>query len=49
MECKSDHTSRAPSANDNTSGVSAILEITHVMHDRNLEYDLQYVLFSGNE
>lgn len=49
MECKSDHTSRAPGANDNASGVSSILEIARVLYEKNLEYDIQFVLFSGEE
>lgn len=49
MEAKSDHISRAPGANDNASGVSAILEIARVLYDKKLECDLQFVLFPGEE
>jgi len=49
MKCKPDHTTRAPGANDNASGVSAILEIARVLYDKKLECDLQFVLFSGEE
>jgi Zn-dependent M28 family amino/carboxypeptidase len=49
METKNDHTSRAPGANDNASGVSATLEIASILYNINLKYDVQFVLFSGEE
>ena len=35
--------------NDNASGVSAILEIARVLYNKKLNYDLQFVFFSGEE
>ena len=49
MENKGDSNSRAPGANDNASGVSAIIEIARVLANENLQHSLQYVLFSGEE
>src|SRR5215216_1038895 len=49
MEDEDDYTSKAPGANDNASGVSAILEIARILYNKKLEYDLQFVLFSGEE
>jgi len=44
-----DSTSRAPGANDNASGVSAILEIARILHKQKLYCSLQFVFFSGEE
>jgi Zn-dependent M28 family amino/carboxypeptidase len=44
-----DSTSRAPGANDNASGVSAILEIARILHKQKLYCNLQFVFFSGEE
>jgi Zn-dependent M28 family amino/carboxypeptidase len=44
-----DFISRSPGANDNASGVSAILEIARIISKQNLEYSLQFALFSGEE
>ena len=49
MENKGDPISRAPGANDNASGVSAIIEMARVLTNENLQYSLQFVLFSGEE
>ena len=49
MENKGDSNSRAPGANDNASGVSAIIEIARVLANENLQHSLQFVLFSGEE
>jgi len=49
MKNLGDSESRAPGANDNASGVSAILEIARVVKNHRLEYPLQFVLFSGEE
>ena len=49
MENKDDYTSRAPGANDNASGVGAILEIARILYNKKLQYDLQFVFFSGEE
>ena len=49
MEDLQDYTSRAPGANDNASGVSAILEIARVLNNEKLSYTIQFVLFSGEE
>lgn len=40
---------RAPGANDNASGVSAILEIANILYSHDLKYDIQFTLFSGEE
>ena len=45
-----DAVSRAPGANDNASGVSAILEIARILYTQpQMKYGIQYVLFSGEE
>jgi Zn-dependent M28 family amino/carboxypeptidase len=49
MKNLGDSESRAPGANDNASGVSAILEIARIVKNHRLEYPLQFVLFSGEE
>jgi Zn-dependent M28 family amino/carboxypeptidase len=49
MENLKDSGSRAPGANDNASGVSAVLEIARVLAKQNLELSLQFVFFSGEE
>jgi hypothetical protein len=41
--------SRAPGANDNASGVSALLEIARIMFSVKTEYTIQFVFFSGEE
>ena len=40
---------RAPGADDNASGVSAVLELSRILSQLNLKYNLQFVLFSGEE
>ena len=40
---------RAPGADDNASGVSAVLELARILSQLNLKYNLQFVLFSGEE
>jgi Peptidase family M28 len=40
---------RAPGADDNASGVSAVLELSRILSHLNLNYNLQFVLFSGEE
>jgi hypothetical protein len=49
MECKQDSVSRAPGANDNGSGVSAIIEMARVLVKQNLQHSIQFVFFSGEE
>ncbi len=49
MERIDDHTSSAPGANDNASGVGAILEIARLLRQVDLEYGVQFALFSGEE
>jgi hypothetical protein len=49
MERKEDSVSRAPGANDNGSGVSAIIEMARVLANENLKYSIQFVFFSGEE
>jgi acetylornithine deacetylase/succinyl-diaminopimelate desuccinylase-like protein len=43
-----DSTSRAPGANDNASGVSAILEIARILHKQKLYCNLQLLLQNCN-
>jgi Zn-dependent M28 family amino/carboxypeptidase len=40
---------RAPGADDNGSGVSAILELSRILSHLDLKYNLQFILFSGEE
>jgi hypothetical protein len=40
---------RAPGADDNASGVSALLELARILSQLNLKYNLEFVLFSGEE
>ena len=49
MDRKEDSVSRAPGANDNGSGVSAIIEIARVLANENLQHSIQLVFFSGEE
>ncbi len=49
MNRKEDSNSRAPGANDNGSGVSAIIEIARVLAKENLRHSIQFVFFSGEE
>lgn len=49
MNRKEDSVSRAPGANDNGSGVSAIIEIARVLANENLGHSIQFVFFSGEE
>ena len=49
MENLKDSTNRAPGANDNASGVSAIIEIAKVLFNEKLQHSLQFVLFAGEE
>ena len=45
-----DAVSRAPGANDNASGVSAILEIARILYNQpQMNYGIQFILFSGEE
>ena len=44
-----DTVSRAPGANDNASGVAAILEIARILFSVDLKYSIRFVLFSGEE
>ena len=44
-----DTVSRAPGANDNASGVAAILEIARILFTVDLKYSIRFVLFSGEE
>jgi hypothetical protein len=44
-----DIVSRAPGANDNASGVSALLEISRIMLSTKTNYTIQFVFFSGEE
>jgi hypothetical protein len=44
-----DTISRAPGADDNASGVAAILEIARILCKIDLKYDIQFVFFSGEE
>ena len=49
LKILADFESRSPGANDNASGVSAILEISRLINKQNLEYTVQFALFSGEE
>jgi hypothetical protein len=40
---------RAPGADDNASGVAAILELARILSQNNLEKKLMFILFSGEE
>ncbi len=40
---------RAPGADDNASGVSALLELVRILSPLNLKNNLEFVLFSGEE
>ncbi|MGN6614835.1 MAG: M28 family metallopeptidase, partial [Candidatus Nitrosocosmicus sp.] len=44
-----DFESRSPGANDNASGVSAVLEIARIINRQNLDHTVQFALFSGEE
>jgi Zn-dependent M28 family amino/carboxypeptidase len=45
-----DAVSKAPGANDNASGVSAILEIARLLYGQEqMKYGIQFILFSGEE
>ncbi|MGB9169145.1 MAG: M20/M25/M40 family metallo-hydrolase [Nitrososphaeraceae archaeon] len=44
-----DIVSRAPGANDNASGVAAILEIGRIIYNLKSKYSIEFVFFSGEE
>ncbi len=44
-----DTDARAPGADDNASGVSALLELVSILSPLNLKNNLEFVLFSGEE
>jgi len=47
---RKDSVSRSPGANDNASGVSAILEIARILYNQpQMKFGLQFVFFSGEE
>jgi len=49
MKDLKDSVSIAPGANDNASGVSAILEISRILYPIKLEHNVLFALFSGEE
>ena len=49
MEDINNFMERAPGADDNPSGVCAVLEIARILCQLRLEYSIQYVFFSGEE
>jgi hypothetical protein len=49
MEHHNNFNARAPGANDNASGVAAILEIARILNPLKLNDNIQFVLFSGEE
>lgn len=49
MQNAGDATARAPGADDNASGVAALLEIARIVEDVDLEDTVQFVAFSGEE
>ena len=46
---REDAESRAPGADDNASGVAVVLETAQVLLPVDLNYSIQFVLFSGEE
>jgi hypothetical protein len=49
MEDINNSTARAPGADDNASGVSALLEIARILSNVSLRHSIIFVLFSGEE
>jgi Zn-dependent M28 family amino/carboxypeptidase len=49
MEDINNSTARAPGADDNASGVSALLEVARILSDVNTDHSIIFVLFSGEE
>jgi Zn-dependent M28 family amino/carboxypeptidase len=49
MEDINNRTARAPGADDNASGVSALLEVARILSNISLNYGITFVLFSGEE
>lgn len=49
MELWYDSYSRSPGGNDNACVVSSILEIARVLYNKKLNFDIQFVFFSGDE
>jgi Zn-dependent M28 family amino/carboxypeptidase len=49
MEDINNSTAKAPGADDNASGVSALLEVARILSNVSLEYSIIFVLFSGEE
>jgi Peptidase family M28 len=49
MEDINNSTARAPGADDNASGVSALLEVVRVLSNVSLNHSILFVLFSGEE
>jgi Zn-dependent M28 family amino/carboxypeptidase len=49
MEDLKDALSNAPGANDNASGVAAILEISRILYSIKLDHTIIFALFSGEE
>jgi hypothetical protein len=49
MEDINNSTARAPGADDNASGVSALLEVARVISNVSLNHSILFVLFSGEE
>lgn len=49
MEDINNSTARAPGADDNASGVSALLEVARILSNISLNHSIIFVLFSGEE
>jgi Zn-dependent M28 family amino/carboxypeptidase len=49
MEDLDDAVSLAPGANDNATGVAAILEISRILYSVSMDHDILFALFSGEE
>jgi Peptidase family M28 len=49
MEDINNSTARAPGADDNASGVSALLEVARILSNINLNHSIIFVLFPGEE
>jgi hypothetical protein len=49
MEDINNRTARAPGADDNASGVSALLEVARILYNVSLNHSIIFVMFSGEE
>lgn len=49
MEIHNDYTARAPGADDNAAGIAVLLELARILTQVQLQDDVQFVAFSGEE